>query len=217
MVSDPEKTDSHLREENRQAQERITELERENREFAQQLVELEEVNSNLTRLYQSLTCMHSTFDREEIFAVISEVVINFAQAERFALFLLDAGTNRLRYRTGEGFDEVGDDFIVPGVKSLLGQVLESGENFSDSDLFQVGSEDLLKPLVAVPLITRGQKVGVLAVYQWLQPKEPLDTFHLQLLTMLAEHAASALFYSLLYARSERKRQTYQDVVDLFIK
>lgn len=217
MTSDPEKTDSNWQEKQRQAQARIAELERENREFAQQLVELEEVNSNLIRLYQALTRLHSTFDREEIFAIIGEVVINFAQAERFALFLLDTGSNRLRYRMGEGFDEVGDDFIVAGDDNVLGQVLKSEETYRDSDLFTAGSEDLLRPLLAVPLITRGQNVGVLAVYQWLEPKESLDPLQHQLLTMLAEHAASALFYALLYARSERKRQTYQDVVDLFIK
>jgi hypothetical protein len=35
--------------------------------------------------------------------------------------------------------------------------------------------------------------------------------------MLGEHAATALFSSSLYAKSERKRQTYEGFVDLLIK
>lgn len=217
MTSDPEETAGLLRQQYHQAQARIAELEEENREFAQQLVELEQANEHLTRLYQALTRLHSTFERDEIFAIISEVVINFVGAERFALFLLDADATRLRYRMGEGFDDVGDDFSVASPDSLLGGILARGENYSRTDLAVPTSDDLLDPLLAVPLVTRGQPVGVLAFYQWLDPAAAPDALRRQVLTLVAEHAASALFYSLLYARSERKRRTYQNVVDLLIR
>ena len=75
----------------------------------------------------------------------------------------------------------------------------------------------MTPIVAIPLIIQGRMIGVLAVYRLFIQKAQLDSIDYQLFSMLGEHAATALFSSTLYARSERKRQTYQGFVDMLIK
>lgn len=208
---------SHLRDEQSRAVERIAELEQENLEFANDLVQLEEQNSNLSRLYSALSRLHSTLDREEIFSHIKEVVINFVEADQFALFLFDEGRRELVFEMGEGFERA---VFFPAIKEgqgVLGQVVARGEDYFSNDSLGDGSIELSAPRVAIPLQTRQHKVGVLAVYSWLRRKKQLKKIDYQLLSLLGEHAASALFTSSLYASSERKRQTYQGVVDLLIK
>lgn len=207
---------SRLRREQDEAMQRIGELEQENLEFANQLVKVEEVNNNLTNLYIASSRLHSTLDREETLDIIKEVVINFVGAEKFAVFLYDKAGNELLFETGEGFE---DDEKIPLIcagEGILGQVVETGENYFSAATANEGSEDLLAPIVAIPLKTRQQMIGVLAVYRLFIQKEQLESIDYQLFSMLGEHAATALFSSSLYAKSERKRQTYQGFVDLLI-
>ncbi len=196
---------------------RIGELEQENLEFANQLVQVEEVNNNLTNLYIASSRLHSTLDREETLEIIKEVVINFVGAEKFAVYLYNKSSSRLSFETGEGFDE---DDIFPEVSlgnGVLGKTAKSGENYFQDGPLNEGSDDLLHPIVAIPLIIQGQMIGVLAIYRLFIQKEQLASIDYQLFSMLGEHAATALFSSSLYARSERKRQTYQGFVDLLLK
>jgi hypothetical protein len=60
-------------------------------------------------------------------------------------------------------------------------------------------------------------IGLLAIYRLFIQKEQLESIDYQLFSMLGEHAATALFSSTLYSKSERKRQTYQGVVDLLLQ
>ena len=206
-----------LRSEQDDAMRRIGELEQENLEFANQLVQVEDVNNNLTNLYVASSRLHSTLDREETLEIIKEVVINFVGAEKFAIFLHDKGSNQLCFETGEGFEEDDSFADVPLGEGVLGETAASGENYFVQGAIGDGSDDLLTPIVAIPLIIQGKMIGVLAVYRLFIQKEQLDSIDYQLFSMLGEHAATALFSSTLYARSERKRQTYQGFVDLLIK
>lgn len=206
-----------LRAEQDDAMRRIGELEQENLEFANQLVQVEDVNNNLTNLYIASSRLHSTLDREETLEIIKEVVINFVGAEKFAIFLLDKATKQLQFETGEGFD---DDELFPEIplgEGVLGKTAASGENYFLEGSVGEGSDDILSPIVAIPLIIQEQMIGVLAIYRLFIQKEQLESIDYQLFSMLGEHAASALFSSTLYGKSERKRQTYQGFVDLLLK
>lgn len=208
---------ARMRSEQNSAQERISELEQENLEFANQLVQVEEVNNNLTNLYIASSRLHSTLDRKETLEIIKEVVINFVGAEKFAVFIHDEAEKTLRFETGEGFD---DDQIVPEVRlgeGLLGETASSGENYFAEEMAGQESQDPLSPLVAIPLMIQGELLGLLAIYRLFIQKEQLASIDYQLFSMLGEHAATALFSSTLYGRSERKRQTYQGFMDLLLK
>lgn len=208
---------SNLRSEQDEALRRIGELEHENLDFANQLVQVEEVNNNLTNLYIASSRLHSTLDREETLEIIKEVVINFVGAEKFAVFLFDKGTNSLRFETGEGFEGGNDCPDIPLGEGVLGKAAASGENYFFKGSVGSGSDDILSPIVAIPLLINNQMLGILAIYRLFIQKEQLESIDYQLFSMLGEHAASALFSSTLYGKSERKRQTYQGFVDLLLK
>ncbi|MFK5927052.1 MAG: response regulator [Desulfuromusa sp.] len=208
---------SRLRTEQDDALSRIGELEQENLDFANQLVQVEDVNNNLTNLYIASSRLHSTLDREETLEIIKEVVINFVGAEKFAVFLFDKTTEQLHFETGEGFD-VNENFPnIPLGEGVLGKTAAAAENYFYKGSISEGSDDLLEPIVAIPLMIHGKMIGLLAIYRLFIQKEQLESIDYQLFSMLGEHAASALFSSTLYGHSERKRQTYQGFVDLLIK
>ncbi len=208
---------TRLRAEQDEAMRRIGELEQENLDFANQLVQVEDVNNNLTNLYIASSRLHSTLDREETLEIIKEVVINFVGAEKFAIFLVDKATKQLHFETGEGFDTEAQFPEIPLGEGVLGETAASGENYFLEGAVSEGSDDLLSPIVAIPLIIHEQMIGILAIYRLFIQKEQLESIDYQLFSMLGEHAATALFSSTLYSKSERKRQTYQGFVDLLLK
>ena len=208
---------SRLRTEQDDALRRIGELEQENLDFANQLVQVDEVNNNLTNLYIASSRLHSTLDREETLEIIKEVVINFVGAEKFAVFLFDKTTEQLHFETGEGFDDSESFSDIPFGEGVLGKTAASMENYFHEGSIAAGSDDLLAPIVAIPLLIHGKMIGLLAIYRLFIQKEQLESIDYQLFSMLGEHAASALFSSTLYGHSERKRQTYQGFVDLLLK
>lgn len=212
-----EKECSRLRHEQDDAMRRISELEQENLDFANQLVQVEDVNNNLTNLYIASSRLHSTLDREETLEIIKEVVINFVGAEKFAVLLFDKSNQKLTFETGEGFeaDEQFPDISLG--EGIIGETAATAENYFHSGSVSEGSDEISLPIVAVPLIIHEKMIGVLAIYRLFIQKEQLESIDYQLFSMLGEHAASALFSSTLYSRSERKRQTYQGVVDLLLK
>ncbi|MEA3362182.1 MAG: response regulator [Thermodesulfobacteriota bacterium] len=208
---------SQLRTEQDDALRRIGELEQENLDFANQLVQVEDVNNNLTNLYIASSRLHSTLDREETLEIIKEVVINFVGAEKFAVFLFDKTSEQLRFETGEGFDENESFPDIPLGEGVLGKTAADAENYFYAGSINEGSDDLLAPIVAIPLMIHEEMIGLLAIYRLFIQKEQLESIDYQLFSMLGEHAASALFSSTLYGHSERKRQTYQGFVDLLTK
>ena len=208
---------TRMRAEQDSDQQRISELEQENIDFANQLVQVEDVNNNLTNLYIASSRLHSTLDRKETLEIIKEVVINFVGAEKFAVFIHDDVEKVLRFETGEGFD---DDCLMPEVKmgeGLLGEIASKSENYFAEEMVGQESDDPLAPLVAIPLMIHGELLGLLAIYRLFIQKEQLASIDYQLFSMLGDHAATALFSSTLYGRSERKRQTYQGFMDLLLK
>ncbi|BCR06732.1 hypothetical protein DESUT3_38010 [Desulfuromonas versatilis] len=214
QVSDPRFL--ALEDENRRLRRRIAELETENREFAEQIVQIEEINNNLTNLYVASSRLHSVLDRGQVVEIIKEVVINFVGAEKFALLLQEKDSSRLRLEAAEGFE--GAEFPeVSAGEGILGSVAAGGPTFLLEGSVVQGSDDPAAPLAAVPLKIHDQTTGVLAIYRLFVQKEKFAPVDHQLFSMMAEHAATALFSSGLYEASERKRETYKGFVDLLLK
>ena len=203
-------------EERRRLDRRIAELEDENREFAEHLVQVEEINNNLSNLYIASSRLHSMLDRHKVSEIIKEIIINFVGAEKFAVLLLAEDRQELRYETGEGFEPQAFPAVRTG-EGLLGEVLASGESYFFDGSVSDGSDDPLRPLAAIPLKIQGHPMGLLAVYRLFIQKERFAPIDYQLFSMLAEHAATALFSASLYEVSERKRQTYRGFMDLLLQ
>jgi len=205
-----------LRRRNEELLARIRELEAENLEFAEQLVQSEEVNNNLTNLYIASSRLHSVLDRGQVVEIIKEVVINFVGAETFALLLWDKDRERLLFAAGEGFEDGAFPEIGAG-EGIVGEAFASGENYLQEGNVAAGADDPLQPLAAIPLKIHDEVMGVLAVHRLFVQKDAFAPVDHQLFSMMAEHAATALFSATLYGQSERKRKTYQGMMDLLLK
>lgn len=205
-----------LNDENRRIQQRFREVEEENKDFANRYIEVEEQNNNLANLYVASYQLHSTLDFKEVIQIVQEIVINLIGAEAFAILLLDEKTNDLRAIACEGED------VVPGIENLsarlgdgiLGGVAKTGESYYINHDVEGGQVTLEKPLAAVPLKIKEHVIGLIAIYKLLQQKDSFSAVDYELFSLLAAHAATAIFSSKLYSQSERKLNTIQSFLDL---
>src|SRR4051794_25113113 len=205
-----------LTEENRRIAMRFREVEEENKDFANRYIEIEEQNNNLANLYVASYQLHSTLDFKEVIQIVQEIVINLIGAEAFAILLLDEKTNDLRAIACEGED------VVAGIENLsarlgdgiLGGVAKTGESYYINQDVEGGRVTLEKPLAAVPLKIKEHVIGLIAIYKLLQQKDSFSAVDYELFSLLAAHAATAIFSSKLYSQSERKLNTIQSFLDL---
>ncbi|HVS30300.1 MAG TPA: GAF domain-containing protein [Thermoanaerobaculia bacterium] len=205
-----------LAEENRQIQQRYEEVENENKDFAHRYLEIEEQNNNLANLYVASYQLHSTLDFREVIQIVQEIVINLVGAESFAILLLDEKTSELRTIAYEGQE------ITPGLETLsiqlgdgiVGQVASTGESYYVNHDVLGGAVTLQTPLAAVPLKIKDHVIGLIVIYRLLQQKDAFTAVDYELFSLLAAHAATAIFASKLYSQSERKLNTIQSFLDL---
>lgn len=194
---------------------RIRQVEEENQDFAARYLEIEDENNNLANLYIASYQLHSTLDFREVLQIITEIIINLIGAEEFAILLLDEKSDELQAVATEGVEREQIPVVRLG-KGVIGQVAQSGENHfvSDVDDYQ---RDFLSPMVCIPLKIKDHVIGVLAIYKLLVQKKEFAPVDYELFTLLAGHAATAIFSSRLYSDSERKLSTIQGFIDLLTK
>ncbi|MGZ8852235.1 MAG: GAF domain-containing protein [Thermoanaerobaculia bacterium] len=204
-----------LAEENKRMQKRFVEVEKMNKDFATRYMEIEEQNNNLANLYVASYQLHSTLDFREVIQIVQEIVINLVGAEVFAILLLDENTRELRAIAWGGQD------VMPEVERIsvrlgegtLGEAARSGDSYYDHN-FDAGRLEAEKPLAAVPLKIKEHVIGLIAIYKLLQQKHAFTAVDYELFSLLAAHAATAVFSSKLYSQSERKLNTIQSFLDL---
>ncbi len=208
---------AQLTEENRRTLQRFQEVEEENRDFATRYVEIEEQNNNLANLYVASYQLHSTLDFREVIQIVQEIIINLIGSECFSILLLDEKTNELKTIASEG-----EEFL-PGVSKLsarlgdgiIGNAARSGDSYYfNSDLGDAGEITLDKPIAAIPLKIKEHVIGLIVIYRLLQQKDAFTAVDYELFSLLAAHAATAVFSSKLYSQSERKLNTIQSFLDL---
>ena len=205
-----------LAEENKRIQGQFKVVEEENKDFASRYIEVEEQNNNLANLYVASYQLHSTLDFREVIQIVQEIVINLVGAESFAILLLDEKTNELKTIASEGED------VMPGVENVsirlgdgvMGNVAKTGESYYINQDIETGKVTIDKPLAAVPLKIKEHVIGLIAIYKLLQQKDSFSAVDYELFSLLAAHAATAIFSSKLYSQSERKLNTIQSFLDL---
>lgn len=205
-----------LAEENRRIAQRFKEVEQENKDFASRYIEIEEQNNNLANLYVASYQLHSTLDFREVIQIVQEIIINLVGAESFAILLLDEKTNELKTIAWEGED------VMPGLgdistrlgDGILGGVAKTGESYYINQDTEGGQVTLERPLAAVPLKIKEHVIGLIVIYKLLQQKDSFNAVDYELFSLLAAHAATAIFSSKLYSQSERKLNTIQSFLDL---
>ncbi len=190
-------------------------VEEENQNFANRYVEIEEENNMLANLYIASYQLHSTLDFKEVLKIILEIVINLIGAEEFGILLLDEKTNRLEPVASEGLVTSELPSVAVG-KGIVGGSVESGENYFIESM-EGYERDFESPIVCIPLKIKDHVIGVITIYKLLTQKDEFNDVDYELFTLLAGHAATAVFSSRMYSDSERKLSTIQGFIDLLTK
>ncbi len=203
-----------LEDENRQLIDRYREVEEENKDFANRYIEVEAENNNLANLYVASYQLHSTLDFSESLKIILEIVMNLIGAEEFSIMMLDEKTHELTIVAQEGMGPEARSSVKLG-EGLIGDAARTGDAYyRDGDPTDLKGVDYLHPLVIIPLKIKEHVIGVIAIYKLLVQKQTFTNVDYELFTMLAGHAATAIFSSKLYSQSERKLTTIQSFLDL---
>lgn len=204
-----------LEQEKREILNRIHQVEAENVDFANRYVEVESQNNMLANLYIASYQLHSTLDHREVLQIITEIVINLIGAEEFAVMVIDDKMRRLQAVASEGL-ELAEIPLVRLGEGIIGKAAQTGENFFLEHMENY-TRDLMSPLVCIPLKIKEHVIGVIAIYKLLEQKDKFADVDYELFTLLAGHAATAIFSSKLYSESERKLSTIQGFIDLMTK
>jgi nitrate/nitrite-specific signal transduction histidine kinase len=203
-----------LEEQNKELLERYRQVEEENKDFANRYIEVEAENNNLANLYVASYQLHSTLDFNESLKIILEIVMNLIGAEEFSIMLLDEKTNELVMVAQEGLGAVSRPGIRLG-EGIIGCAAQEGKSFYRAgDPSDTRGVDYSHPLVCIPLKIKEHVIGAIVVYKLLIQKQAFSNVDYELFSMLAGHAATALFSSKLYSESERKLTTIQSFLDL---
>lgn len=195
----------------------LASVESENHQFASRYVEIEEENNNLANLYVASYQLHATLDPGEVVKAILEITINLIGAEIFCVYLHDPGAGVLEAVAAEGAPvshfpkvELGSGFV--GRSMVDGEVASRPVDDGACGPVQGG-----EPVVSIPLRVDERPVGAIAIYSLLQQKDEFSALDHELFTLLAGHAATALFASRLYSQSERKLNTIQGFIELLTR
>lgn len=204
-----------LEREKQEILDRIKHVEAENMDFANRYLDVEAENNNLANLYIASYQLHSTLDFKEVLQIIMEILINLIGGEEFAIMLLDEKSNKLQAVSSEGI-EVSELPAIELGEGVIGKIAKTGENYfiEDMDNYQPNYED---PLVCIPLKIKEHVIGVIVIYKLLTQKSTFAEVDYELFTLLAGHAATAIFSSKLYSESERKLSTIQGFIELLTK
>ncbi len=203
-----------LEDENKSLIDRYRQVEEENKDFANRYIEVETENNNLANLYVASYQLHSTLDFNESLKIILEIVMNLIGAEEFSIMMLDEKTNELSIVAQEGMGPEARASIRVGDGIIGGAVRKGEAYYRDGDPTDLKGVDYIHPLVCIPLKIKEHVIGVIAIYKLLVQKNAFTNVDYELFSMLAGHAATAIFSSKLYSQSERKLTTIQSFLDL---
>jgi nitrate/nitrite-specific signal transduction histidine kinase len=203
----------------RELEERLSEMdaryrkvEEENKEFADRYIEIEEQNNNLANLYVASYQLHSTLDYKEVIRIVQEIVINLIGAEAFHLFMVSDKTARLELETSEG--QTAPVTSIGLGEGPIGHAAKTGENYFSDQVAHKDATPFDQPIAVIPLKIKDSVIGVISINKLLVQKTAFTTMDYELFTLLAGHAATAVFSAKLYSASARKLTTLQGFLDM---
>ncbi len=191
---------------------RFREVEAMNRDVAARHQEIEIQNNHLANLYVASYQLHATLNFGEVLDTVKEILINLIGTEAFAIFWVDERNGELKREAVQGMGSS----VPEKVRSERGPLQRAvqGEPFYADPLPDPLSVEIRNPIACVPLKIGTRVIGVIAIYRLLQQKERFQPLDFELFTLLAGHAATALFSSKLYQKSEKKLSELQGFLDL---
>jgi len=191
---------------------RYRKVEEENKEFADRYIEIEEQNNNLANLYVASYQLHSTLDFKEVVRIVQEIVINLIGAEVFHVLIVSEKTGQLEVEASEG--QTPARTSIPIGDGLIGGAARDGENYFAESVARTEPSPFEEPIAVIPLKIKESTIGVISLNKLLVQKTQFTTMDFELFTLLAGHAATAIFSSKLYSASARKLTTLQGFLDM---
>ena len=187
-------------------------VEEENKEFADRYIEIEEQNNNLANLYVASYQLHSTLDFKEVVRIVQEIVINLIGAEVFHVLMVSEKTGQLEVEASEG--QAPGRTAIPLGDGVIGKAAQSGENFFAESVARNDPSPFEEPIAVIPLKIKESTIGVISINKLLVQKTQFTSMDYELFTLLAGHAATAVFSAKLYSTSARKLSTLQGFLDM---
>ncbi len=190
---------------------RFSEIQEENEDFAQRQVEITLQNEGLANLYVASFQLHSTLDPEEVVGIVKEILINLVGAEEFVILVADKRTGELSPVAWEGSLAGASGPAPPWNTEVLEGVVRTGQ-----PAFAAPGAPPRPgvPVACVPLNIKKEVVGAIAILKLLEHKPALAALDMEILNLLAGHAATAIVSSRLYADAERKLKTIESFIEL---
>ena len=165
----------------------------------------------LSALARSLSAV---LDLDDLLSDIVDAAVRLSNAEEGLLLLPDDDGQTLRIRAVMGMDsETARNFSVKTTDTLAGQVFRSGEPMlvGDQGLQKLKTEYLVKSLLYVPLLFKGNIVGVLGVNN-IRADRTFTPHDAELLQNLAAHAAVAIENARMYEESQSRTHDLSTLV-----
>ena len=191
---------------------RYRKVEEENKEFADRYIEIEEQNNNLANLYVASYQLHSTLDYREVLRIVQEIVINLIGAEAFHVLMVSEKTGQLEVASSEG--QTAPVASVAVGEGVIGRAAKTGENYFAEQVAYRDPTPFDQPVAVIPLKIKDSVIGVISINKLLVQKTQFTTMDYELFTLLAGHAATAIFSAKLYSTSARKLTTLQGFLDM---
>jgi nitrate/nitrite-specific signal transduction histidine kinase len=191
---------------------RYKKVEEENKEFADRYIEIEEQNNNLANLYVASYQLHSTLDYKEVIRIVQEIIINLIGAEAFHIWMVSEKAPLLEIEGSEG--QTPPVTSIPIGDGIIGSSAQSGENHFAERVSFPEPTPYDQPIAVIPLKIKEHVIGVISINKLLVQKKAFTTMDYELFTLLAGHAATAIFSAKLYSTSARKLTTLQGFIDM---
>ncbi len=182
--------------------------------FDARFVEVETQFSALANLYVASNQLHSKLTPRTVVRRIKEILAQLVGAESYTVYMLDATRQSLVPIATEG---------VPGAlqgpidatKSLVGKVLQSGENYVNDER-PSNQTDFAQPIAVLPLRVDEQARAAIVIFGTLEQKTRFDETDFELFRLLGQHAATALVAAGLYEESGQRWPSLSAFRDLSV-
>jgi len=144
--------------------------------------------------------------------IVQEIVINLIGAEVFHVLMVSEKTGQLEIEASEG--QTPARTTIPVGDGLIGKAAQSGENYFAPSVARRDPSPFEEPLAVIPLKIKDSTIGLISINKLLVQKTQFTSMDYELFTLLAGHAATAIFSAKLYSTSARKLTTLQGFLDM---
>jgi GAF domain-containing protein len=196
----------------KETEQRLAKLEKENHDLSTLCAQVQDQNEALTNLYVASQRLHATLDPSQVLEIVPEILFELVGAEQFGILILDERKEKLQLVAGKGVTGGPLAATILGGDGVIGKAALGQSFFLEGVTSAPGPGTV--PLAAVPLNFRGNAVGVIAIYKLLGQKKGFSAVDVELLQLLADHAATALVTARLHAAVSRKLKTIEGFIKL---